>query len=124
MFGVKKGGFGSEINNSGFGPLRPNNFGSGADPEQCYLPHLASIKSPDTGVTEPVLLTPLLQDLDMASMARKVDPREAAAKRAAEEATRKALAEKRAREAADTKAAEMAAALKAVQKKEANEVGR
>jgi hypothetical protein len=59
----------------------------------------------------------------MSSMARKVDPREAAAKRAAEEATRKALADKKAREAADTKAAEMAAALKAVQKKEAEEVG-
>jgi hypothetical protein len=58
----------------------------------------------------------------MTSMARKVDPREAAAKRAAEEATRKALADKKAREAADTKAAEMAAALKAVQKKEAEEV--
>jgi hypothetical protein len=64
-----------------------------------------------------------MQDLDMTSMARKVDPREAAAKRAAEEATRKALADKKAREAADTKAAEMAAALKAVQKKEAEEVG-
>ena len=58
----------------------------------------------------------------MASMARKVDPREAAAKKAAEEATKKALADKKAREAADKKAAEMAAALKATQEKEAKEV--
>ena len=58
----------------------------------------------------------------MASMARKVDPREAAAKKTAEEATKKALADKKAREAADKKAAEMAAALKATQEKEAKEV--
>ncbi len=58
----------------------------------------------------------------MASMAKKVDPREAAAKKAAEEATKKALADRKAREAADRKAAEMAEALKAAQKKEAKEV--